>query len=118
LNNPERVRVARSGEMTMRALDRDGTAPFWRQSEADLLARLEAGAFAGQFRGRARPVEDYGVGLHTVRQALRQLRADRVIVATRGRRPRVAESAEIHQPMDALYSLFAAVEAAGLADRV
>ncbi|MFI5593722.1 GntR family transcriptional regulator [Amycolatopsis sp. NPDC051758] len=101
--------------MVMRALDRDGTTPLWRQLQGDLLARLDAGEFAGQFPGELALVEDYGVSRHTVRQALRQLRADQVIVATRGRQPRVAESAEIQQPMGALYSLFAAVEAAGLA---
>ncbi|HEY6424736.1 MAG TPA: GntR family transcriptional regulator, partial [Pseudonocardiaceae bacterium] len=43
------------------------------------------------------------------------LRADGVIVAGRGRQSRVAPPPEIRQPMGALYSLFASVEAAGLA---
>jgi len=40
---------------------------------------------------------------------------DGVVVAERGRQPRVAPPPEIQQPMGALYSLFASVEAAGLA---
>lgn len=101
----------------MRALDRDGTTPLWRQVQADLLKRLRAGEFARRFPGELALVDEYGVSRQTVRQALRQLRADRVIIAERGRQPRVAETAEIEQPMGALYSLFAAVEAAGLTQR-
>lgn len=101
----------------MRALDRDGSTPLWRQVQADLLKRLHAGEFADRFPGELALVEEYGVSRQTVRQALRQLRADRVIIAERGRQPRVAETAEIEQPMGALYSLFAAVEAAGLTQR-
>ena len=51
---------------------------------------------------------------HTVRQALRQLRADGVIVAERGRQPRVAPPRRDRPAAGALYSLFASVEAAGL----
>ncbi|MEO6085905.1 MAG: GntR family transcriptional regulator [Umezawaea sp.] len=99
------------------ALDRDGSAPLWRQLQRELLARMAAGEFADRFPGELALVEDYGVSRHTVRQALSGLRADGVVVAERGRRPRVAPPPEIQQPMGALYSLFASVEAAGLAQR-
>ena len=46
--------------------------------------------------------------------ALRELRADGIVVAERGRRPRLAGPATITQPLGALYSLFASVESAGL----
>lgn len=101
--------------MTQRTLSRSGSEPLWRQLQRELLTRLRAGEFSGQFPGELALVEEYGVSRHTVRQALRQLRVDGVIVAERGRQPRVAPPAEIAQPMGALYSLFASVEAAGLA---
>ena len=95
-------------------LDRADTLPLWQQLRQELLIRLQAGEFATQFPGELSLVDEYGVSRHTVRQALRQLRADGVIVAERGRQPRVAPAQEIAQPMGALYSLFASVEAAGL----
>jgi GntR family transcriptional regulator len=99
--------------MAGRTLDRSASEPLWRQLQRELVSRLDAGEFAGSFPGELALVEQYGVSRHTVRQALRQLRADGVIVAERGRQPRVAPP-EIHQPMGALYSLFASVEAHGL----
>nr|WP_042178466.1 GntR family transcriptional regulator [Kibdelosporangium sp. MJ126-NF4]CTQ98884.1 Predicted transcriptional regulator of N-Acetylglucosamine utilization, GntR family [Kibdelosporangium sp. MJ126-NF4] len=103
--------------MAQRTLSRTGSEPLWRQLQRELLTRLDSGEFADQFPGELTLVEEYGVSRHTVRQALRQLRADGVIVAERGRQPRVAPPPEIAQPMGALYSLFASVEAAGLAQR-
>ncbi|MGH3830000.1 MAG: GntR family transcriptional regulator [Pseudonocardiaceae bacterium] len=100
--------------MTARALDRGAPQPLWRQLQLALVARLQAGEFAERFPGEMALVAEYGVSRHTVRQALRQLRADGVIIAERGRQPRVAPPPEIQQPMGALYSLFASVEAAGL----
>lgn len=101
--------------MTARSLDRAGDQPLWQQLQHELVTRLGAGEFADQFPGELALVEEYGVSRHTVRQALRQLRADGLIVAERGRQPKVAPAPEIQQPMGALYSLFASVEAAGLA---
>ena len=88
--------------------------PLWAQLRADLLRRLEAGAFGEAFPGELALVAEYEVSRQTVRAALRELRADGVIVAERGRRPRLAGPARITQPLGALYSLFASVEAAGL----
>lgn len=96
------------------ALDRGGSTPLWRQLQRELLTRVDAGEFADRFPGELALVEHYGVSRHTVRQALSGLRAGGVVVAERGRRPRVAPPPEIQQPMGALYSLFASVEASGL----
>jgi GntR family transcriptional regulator len=101
--------------MTGRTLDRRGALPLWQQLQRDLVARLEAGEFAEQFPGELALVQDYQVSRHTVRQALGRLRTDGLIVAERGRQPRVATTPEIRQPLGALYSLFASVEEAGLA---
>jgi len=95
-------------------LDRRSPLPLWAQLRADLLRRLEAGAFDAAFPGEMALVADYGVSRHTVRSALRELRAEGVVLAERGRRPRLAGQPAITQPLGALYSLFASVESAGL----
>src|SRR5262249_14538747 len=97
-----------------RLLDRRSPLPLWGQLRADLRRRLDAGAFDDEFPGELALVADYGVSRHTVRSALRDLRAEGVVVAERGRRPRLASHDLIAQPLGTLYSLFALVEAAGL----
>ncbi len=95
-------------------LHRGSSTPLWAQLRADLRRRLDAGAFEDGFPGELALVDEYRVSRHTVRSALQQLRADGVVVAGRGRRPRVARPTAITQPLGALYSLFASVESAGL----
>lgn len=97
-----------------RPLDRGSPMPLWAQLRADLLRRLDAGAFEEEFPGEMALVAVYQVSRQTVRAALRELRADGVVIAERGRRPRTAGRALITQPLGALYSLFASVESAGL----
>lgn len=103
--------------MAVQPLNRDASQPLWRQLQSQLLERVKTGEFAEHFPGEFALVTEYGVSRHTVRQALQQLRDDGVIVSERGRQPRVAPAPEIQQPMGALYSLFASVETAGLAQR-
>lgn len=88
--------------------------PLWAQLRADLRRRLEQGEFEADFPGELALVDEYSVSRHTVRSALRELRAEGLVVAERGRRPRLAGQTAITQPVGALYSLFASVEAAGL----
>jgi GntR family transcriptional regulator len=101
----------------VKALDRQSPVPLWAQLDADLRRRLAAGEFADEFPGEMALVEQYGVSRNTVREAMRRLRADGVVVAGRGRKPRLASGTEIEQPVGALYSLFASVEASGLEQR-
>ncbi len=103
--------------MVVRALDRSGSVPLWRQLQRELVDRLNAGEFVQRFPGELELTEEYGVSRHTVRQALRRLKAEGVVVAQRGRQPRVVSPPEIHRPMGALYGFFAAAEAAGLPRR-
>ncbi|WP_235022821.1 GntR family transcriptional regulator [Amycolatopsis alkalitolerans] len=98
----------------MRPLDRKSERPLWKQLQERLRERVAAGEFTGHFPGELALVEQYGVSRHTVRQALRELRAEGMVTAERGRQPRVAPNTEIQQPLGALYSLFASVETAGL----
>ena len=97
--------------------DRGSALPLWAQVHADLVRRLEAGEFTDVFPGELALVADYAVSRHTVREALRRLRADGRVRAERGRAPQVVAAPEIDQPLGALYSLFAAVESAGLVQR-
>lgn len=103
--------------MASNRLDRASVTPLWRQLQDDLTARIEADEFGAGFPGEHALAEEYGVSRHTVRQALRQLRGDGRVVAERGRQPRVTPPTEINQPLGTLYSLFAAVRAAGLTQR-
>jgi len=98
-------------------LDRSGPRPLWAQLRDDLMARADAGEFARAFPGELVLAAEYGVSRHTVREALRRLRADGLVTAERGRTPRLASDNEIEQPLGALYSLFASVVAAGLVQR-
>lgn len=97
-------------------LHRASGVPLWTQLLADLRARLTAGEFADAFPGELALVEQYAVSRHTVREALRHLRAEGTVTAARGRKPRLAP-VEVEQPLGALSSLFTAVESAGLEQR-
>jgi GntR family transcriptional regulator len=98
-------------------LDRAGRTPLWRQVLGDLRRRLSEGEFPDAFPGEHALTEQYAVSRHTVREALRHLRAEGAVTAARGRRPTVAPAAEVEQRLGALSSLFAAVEARGLEQR-
>jgi GntR family transcriptional regulator len=103
-----------SGRSPAHRLDRSGADPLWAQLLADLRRRLGAGEFQASFPGELAIRDEYGVSRHTVREAVRRLREEGAVTAARGRTPKVAGAAEIEQPLGALYSLFASVEAAGL----
>src|SRR5690242_17010431 len=98
-------------------LDRGGGLPLWAQLLADLRRRLGAGEFAATFPGELALVGEYRVSRHTVREALRRLRDEGLVVAERGRAPRLVTPTEIAQPLGRPYSLFQAVEAAGRVQR-
>ena len=106
--------------MAARAVDRAAALPLWSQVQDDLLRRVRLGEFDAAFPGELALVGEYEVSRHTVRQALAQLRADGVVLAERGRAPRLAPrdpAPPIDQPVGAVYSLFASVEEAGLEQR-
>jgi GntR family transcriptional regulator len=90
-----------------------GRGPLWSRVEADLRHRIDTGEFTDAFPGEHALAQEYGISRHTTREALRRLREEGLVSATRGRAPRVAPERVIEQPVGALYSLFASVEAAG-----
>lgn len=97
-------------------VDRSSPVPLWAQVRGDVEARLRRGDFADAFPAEMALVEEYAVSRHTVREAIRQLRATGLVEAARGRAPRVT-STEITQAQGTLYSLFASVEASGHTQR-
>jgi GntR family transcriptional regulator len=105
--------------MTMRQpapstqIDRSSALPLWAQLQDQLRRRAEVGDFEDGFPSEMALVEQYGLSRNTVREALRHLRADGIVVAGRGRIPRLGANVEIEQPLGALYSLYESVEAAG-----
>lgn len=104
--------------MGPKALERAGGQPLWAQLQDDLVRRIRAREFDASFPGELALTEEYAVSRHTVRQALAQLRADGVVVAERGRPPRLAPEGPppgIDQPVDEVYSLFTSVEESGRA---
>ena len=102
--------------LSPRSLDRDDPLPLWAQLEAELRRRLAAGDFRARFPTDQELVEAYEVSRHTVREAVRRLRAEGVLHRRRGRGSYV-DPAALEQPLGALYSLFRSVEAQGLAQR-
>jgi GntR family transcriptional regulator len=97
-------------------LDRASPLPLWAQLTDDLRRRIDAGAFTERFPTEAELVADYDVSRHTVREALRRLRAEGTVVAERGRGSFLA-TARFEQPLGAVYSLFRTIEAAGVEQR-
>lgn len=87
--------------------------PLWAQLEAELRRRLDAGDFDDGFPTDAQLVSRYEVSRHTVREAIRHLNKTGVLRRERGRGT-VVNRAEFEQPLGALYSLFASIEAAGV----
>lgn len=103
-----------------RGLDRANGHSLWVQVRDDLALRIAAGEFTSAgaaFPGEMSLSAAYGVSRQTVRQALRSLRDDGVLIGERGRPPTVADPASLHQPLGALYSLHAAAVAQGLTQR-
>jgi GntR family transcriptional regulator len=103
--------------VSARTLSRVAGSPLWAQLLADLRRRLDQDEFGPAFPGELALVAEYGVSRHTVREAVRRLREEGVVVAGRGRPPRRVEPAEIEQPLGEIYSLFSAVEATGRVQR-
>lgn len=69
------------------------------------------------FPGEMLLTVEYEVSRHTVREALRRLRAQGLVSGERGRASKVSPPAEIEQPLGTLYSLFASVQSAGQEQR-
>lgn len=92
------------------------TRPLWRTVLDDLERRIADGEIVDRFPTDRELTDHYGVSRHTVREAVRRLRARGLVDRHRGRGSFLNE-ARLTQPMGSVYSLFEAVEAAGLSQR-
>lgn len=99
-----------------RGVDRSSPVPLWAQVRDDLRARVGAGEFEGGFPTEGELTRAYEVSRHTVREALRRLEGDGLLVRQRGRGTSLARP-RLEQPLHALYSLAASVRSQGLDER-
>ncbi len=90
--------------------------PLWQQVLDDLERRIASGDIVDRFPTDRELTEHYGVSRHTVREAVRRLRARGLVDRHRGRGSFLNE-ARLTQPLGGLYSLFRAVEERGLEQR-
>lgn len=95
--------------------DRDASTPLWAQVGADVRRRCANGAFDEGVPGELALAAEYQVSRHTIREALRRLRAEGVISSGRGRTSIV--QTPYSQPTGVLYSLFRTVEGHGSEQR-
>lgn len=94
----------------------DDPRPLWQQVLDDLERRLAEGEIVDRFPTDRELCEHYGVSRHTVREAVRRLRARGLVERHRGRGSFVND-ARLVQPLGGLYSLYDAVERQGLPQR-
>jgi len=92
------------------------THPLWQQVLEDLERRIASGDIVDRFPTDKELTEHYGVSRHTAREAVRRLRARGLVDRHRGRGSFLNQGV-LTQPLGGLYSLFRAVEEAGLEQR-
>jgi GntR family transcriptional regulator len=92
------------------------SVPLWQRILADLERRIREGEIVDRFPTDKELVEQYGASRHTVREAVQRLRARGLVERHRGRGSFVRPD-QLQQPLGTLYSLYRAVEEAGLEQR-
>lgn len=90
----------------------DARRPRWLVIEEQLHQRILSGDYAEGFPGELELADEFGVSRGTMRTALRRLRESGLIVAERGRRPRINMSNPASS-YGAIYSLHEIVTASG-----
>jgi GntR family transcriptional regulator len=91
-------------------------APLWQQVRDDLERRLHNGEFGERFPTDKELTAEYGVSRHTVREAVRSMQVDGVLVRERGRGSFLA-GPSIEQRLGTAFSLFETIEGAGQRQR-
>ncbi len=97
-------------------LDRSSPVLLWMQLAQDLRRRLADGEFDRVFPSEKDCALEYGVSRQTVREALRRMEADGLLVRNRGSRT-VLSRPEFEQPLQAMYSLSRSLRSQGAAER-
>ncbi|MHB1584790.1 MAG: GntR family transcriptional regulator [Acidimicrobiales bacterium] len=100
----------------MSVVDRSSPVPLWAQIIEDLRARMMDGAFDDHFPTDEELTATYGVSRQTVREAVRRLQDEGLVVRQRGRGTSLTRPV-LEQPLRALYSLALTVTGHGLAER-
>jgi len=95
------------------ALDRASALPLWAQLLADLRVRLGVGEFSERFPTEGELMRSYEVSRQTVRDAVRRLGDEGLVVRERGRGTRVRARTFEHAA-GTLESLFEYIESRGL----
>lgn len=93
-------------------MDRESPLPLWAQLLDDLRSRISAGEFLERFPTDKEMIEQYNVSRQTVREAVRRLELDGVVVRHRGRGT-VLTNTRFEQQLGSLYSLFRELEDKG-----
>ncbi|MGP5218166.1 GntR family transcriptional regulator [Arthrobacter rhombi] len=97
--------------------DRSGRkVPLWQSVQDQLQERIGRGEFADGFPGEMALADEYEVSRSTIRSALAPLRRAGLLSAQRGRQSSVVNVVD-EQRFGPVYSLFAAVENAGMTQR-
>ncbi len=97
-------------------LDRSSPLPLWAQIVDDLRRRLIEGQFESRFPTDEELTREYEVSRQTVREAVRRLSQEGLVVRQRGRGSSVAQPL-LEQPLHSLYSLASTVRARGIEER-
>ncbi|NNN19536.1 MAG: GntR family transcriptional regulator [Acidimicrobiaceae bacterium] len=98
------------------SLDRNSPVLLWMQLAQDLRRRLAEGEFDQRFPSENDCVLEYGVSRQTVREALRRMEADGLLVRNRGSRT-ILSRPEFEQPLHAMYSLSRSLQSQGAIER-
>ncbi|CAG4920823.1 MULTISPECIES: GntR family transcriptional regulator [Acidithrix] len=101
----------------MSAIDRSSPLPLWAQICEDLRDRAGTGEFDGRFPTEEELARLYGVSRQTVREAIRRLESEGLVVRQRGRGTRLVSRTVLEQPLHSLYSMATTVSSQGFAER-
>ncbi len=96
--------------------DRSSPLPLWAQIADDLRRRLLDGEFEEHFPTDEELTRDYDVSRHTVREAVRRLATDGLLVRQRGRGTSLTHPI-LEQPLHSLYSLASSMRSLGIEER-
>lgn len=97
-------------------MDRSSPLPLWAQIADDLRRRLLDGQFEDRFPTDEELKRHYDVSRQTVREAVRHLTTEGLVVRQRGRGSSVTAPV-LEQPLQSLYSLASTVRASGIDER-
>ncbi|MDA8276803.1 MAG: GntR family transcriptional regulator [Actinomycetota bacterium] len=101
----------------MTTLDRSSPLPLWAQICEDLRTRIGDKEFEDRFPAEETLSRMYGVSRQTIRQSIRSLEMEGLIVRERGRGTRLARGSMVEQPLHSLYSVASTVSAQGFIER-